>query len=138
MICIHYTLDSFWFGTYYLISWLWSMWCLAKGGLTYFMILKDYRLLSRVWDPPFTWTIYAMYEAAHYTTCTFYYFFDSRQNHTDFWMMLGHHVAVLSLSYICLRFPQFDYFLALSYTLLPYPHQISSRIDVFTLHPRSC
>ena len=83
------------------------MWFLYKGGISYPEILKDYKLLTTVPNPPTTWTFYSMYEAAHYTTCTLYYFFDSRQGHTDFWMMLLHHVAVLSVAYISLRVPPY-------------------------------
>lgn len=87
--------------------WMFSLYCIRKGGLDYTTILHDPDVLYYITDPPLTWCIYSQIEASHYLTCMFYYFFDSRQSHSDFYMMLAHHFAVFVMDYISLRFPQF-------------------------------
>ncbi|KAH7820226.1 putative sphingoid base N-palmitoyltransferase [Monocercomonoides exilis] len=100
--------DSFWFATYYLMTFICGAKVFINANMNPFKIMKHPELLNMKGPLPHSFIFFVFNEAAHYTTCLIYYNFDKRQNHSDWYMMLGHHFATLSLIYLSARIPEFQ------------------------------
>ncbi|KAH7823970.1 putative TLC domain [Monocercomonoides exilis] len=100
--------ESFYFGLYYLSSWIFSNFSLHDGNISVWQVIKHPELLHKSGPFPQSWKHFINYELAHYITCMIYYKFDNRQHHTDYYMMMLHHICCIFLMFTAQKLTVFQ------------------------------